>query len=566
MYEKKPWLKFYGDIPHSINYPDKNMYQMVSDAANNFGGKIAYEFMGRRSSYRELLADIDTAAGALISRGLCRGDVVTLCLPNCPQALILFYALNKIGAVASMIHPLSTPAEIEFYLKNSSSVWAAVLDAFYHKFEQVIDKTEVKKIIIAKITDYLDPLKGLAFYFVSGRKIRKPPKDDSRILSWRVFLKNTGLRGKNGQTPGPDECAVILYSGGTTGVPKGIMLSNRNFNALGLQTATQGPILPGDTILSILPMFHGFGLGVCIHTFLIGGGRCVLIPRFTPESVAVLIKKNKPQYIAGVPTLFEALLRNKIMNRISLECLKTAYAGGDKLPSSIKERFDALIKKQGGKAELLEGYGLTESVTACIVTPSKRYRAGSMGIPLPDMLAKITVPGTCIEAETGTDGELCISGPTVMLGYLNSADDTALTLKKHDDGRLWLHTGDLCSMDGDGYVYFKLRMKRIVKVSGISVSPVQVEEVLDSHPDISLSCVIGIPDEYKMQVLKAYVVLRDPSKASKGKEEEIIEYCRKNLNKWSVPAGIEFRTSLPQTMIGKVSFRDLEREYESGKS
>jgi long-chain acyl-CoA synthetase len=344
------------------------------------------------------------------------------------------------------------------------------------------------------------------------------------------------------------------------------MLSNRNFNALGLQIACQGPIIPGDTILSILPMFHGFGLGICIHTFLIKGGRCILMPNFTPESVAVLIRKKKPQYIAGVPTLFEALLRNKLINRESLKCLKTAYVGGDKLPQNIKERFDKLIKKQGGKAELLEGYGLTESVTACIVTPGKRYRAGSMGIPLPDILAKVVIPGTCDEARAGSDGELCISGPTVMLGYLNSPEDTDRVLKKHDDGRIWLHTGDICSMDSDGYFYFKLRMKRIVKVSGISVSPVQVEEVLAGHPDIALSCVIGIPDEYKMQVLKAYVVLRDPSEASGKKGEEIIGFCRKSLNKWSVPAEVEFRKFLPLTKIGKVSYRDLEKENGAGNA
>jgi long-chain acyl-CoA synthetase len=364
----------------------------------------------------------------------------------------------------------------------------------------------------------------------------------------------------------PDACAVILYSGGTTGTPKGIMLSSNNFNCLALQTATQGPLTPGDTVLSILPVFHGFGLGVCVHTFLAGGGKCILVPRFTPQLVAGLIKKEKPQYMAGVPTLYEALLHNKTMQRTNLACLKMAYAGGDKLPASIKKRFDNLIKARGGNTELLEGYGLTESVTACIVTPKHCFRPGSAGVPLPDILAKIVATGTTRETTPGTDGELCIAGPTVMLGYLNSPEATGQTLKKHKDGLVWLHTGDICSMDTDGFIYFKLRMKRIIKVSGVSVSPVQVEEVLGNHPDITLSCAIGIPDPYKIQVVKAFVVLTDPAQSSPAKEQELIEYCKQNLITWAVPVSIEFRNELPLTRIGKVAYTELEKEYNTANN
>jgi long-chain acyl-CoA synthetase len=565
MYEKQPWLKFYGDVPHSLEYPEKTMYESVRATAERYPDYTAYDFLGTLSTYRNFLLNIDQAADALLSRGLKKGDVVTLCLPNCPQALILFYALNKIGAVASMIHPLSAPSEIQFYLKESGSIWAVTLDAFYKNFAQVLDKTRVTTILLTKVSDFLSPIKGIAFFLASGRKIKKPPQSDRRILWWNTLL-SVPITARCTATPlKPRECAVILYSGGTTGTPKGIMLSSRNFNCLGLQIGTQGPIQAADVILSILPVFHGFGLGVCVHTFLIAGGKCVLVPRFTPETVAALIKKEKPQYMAGVPTLYEALVSSKTLKNTSLSCLKTAYAGGDRLPRSVKERFDALVKANGGQAELLEGYGLTESVTACIVTPKHQYREGSVGIPLPDMWAKIVEPGTNREAPVQTEGELCLAGPTLMLGYLNSQDVTDQTLKKHEDGRLWLHTGDICSMDGDGFVYFKLRMKRIIKVSGVSVSPLQVEEVLDGHPDVSLCCVIGIPDPYKMQVVKAFVVLKDAAKASAEKEKELIEYCKKHLIKWSVPEQIEFRTSLPLTLVGKVAFSELEKEEAAGK-
>jgi long-chain acyl-CoA synthetase len=561
MYEKKPWLKFFGAIPHSIAYPDKTMYGMVRDAALAWPGYIAYDFMGTRATYRELLADIDRAADALFSRGLKKGDTVTICLPNCPQALVLFYAVNKIGAKASMIHPLSAPAEIEFYLKESDSIWAITLDAFHKNFAPVLGNTKVRVMVCCRIGDFLSPAKRLGFYLASGRKIKKPRDNGQRVLWWKTLVDAPVAARCPDHALGSDECAVILYTGGTTGTPKGIMLSSRNFNALALQTASQGPIQPGDVMLSILPVFHGFGLGVCVHTFLAGGGKCVLVPRFTSRLVAKLIKKEKPQYMAGVPTLYESLVRDKSMKKARLSCLKTAYAGGDKLPQSIKERFDALIKSQGGTAELLEGYGLTESVTACIVTPKGGCRPGSVGIPYPDMLAKITVPGTQEEAPAGVDGELCVCGPTVMLGYLNSPLDTAKTLQEHGDGMRWLHTGDICAMDADGFVYFKLRLKRIIKVSGVSVSPVQVEEVLDNHPDVSLSCVIGVPDPRKMQRVMAYVVLRNPRDASEKKAQELIDHCKKSLITWSVPAEIEFRKELPLTRVGKVAYGELEKEH-----
>jgi long-chain acyl-CoA synthetase len=569
MYERKPWLKYYDDIPPSLSYPEKTMYETVRDAARRFPDYTAYDFMGTRSTYARLLEDVERAAAAFAARGLRKGDTVTVCLPNCPQAVIAFYALNKIGVVAAMIHPLSAPTEIEFYLKESGSVWAITLDGFYKNFAPALDRSRVRTVLLARIGDYLSPVKRFGFFLASGRKIKKPPREETRVLWWREFLAPRAAAGRPGteERPAltPADCAVILFSGGTTGTPKGIMLSSANFNALGLQTATQGPMEPGDTILSILPMFHGFGLGVCVHTFLIGGGKCVLVPRFTSESVAALIKAERPQYLAGVPTLYEALVRDKTMRSADLSCLKRAYAGGDKLPRSVKERFEALVKERFGTAPLLEGYGLTECVTACIVTPKNHYREGSVGIPYPDMLAKIVIPGTRREAEEGKDGELCVAGPTLMIGYLGSPEATASALQKHADGRVWLHTGDLCSMDRDGFVYFKLRLKRIIKVSGVSVSPVQVEEALDLHPDVSLSCVIGVPDEYKIQKVKAFVVLKDPALAGPEKAAELIEHCKKHLITWSVPAEIEFRESLPLTRVGKVAFSELEKEHEAGK-
>lgn len=560
MKDEKPWLAFYGDIPQALDYPAKTMYELVRDTASANPDRTAWVFMGSRSTYEELLGAIDECADALLSRGIGKGQTVTVSLPNCPQALILFYALNKVGAIASMIHPLSAASEIEFYLRESRSSWIVTLDAFYAAAAEGATKAGTTTIVVCSIADFLGPAMRAAFWLASGRKIAPLPRD-VRILSWNDFLATPKTARAAEKALSPDECAVILYSGGTTGMPKGIMLSSRNFNSLGLQVGTQGPIVAGDVILSILPVFHGFGLGVCVHTFLILGGTCVLVPRFTSGEVARLVRKFRPQYLAGVPTLFEALSRDPVMATTDLSCFKLIYAGGDKLPETVKERFDAFLAAHGGRTKLFEGYGLTESVTACIATPRSAYRPGSVGIPLPDMLAKIVVPGTAEEVPPGTDGELCVSGPTLMLGYLNSPEETAATIRRHADGLDWLHTGDLCSMDADGFVYFRLRMKRIIKVSGVSVTPTLVEEVLDRHGDVAMSCVIGVPDQRKMQAIKAIVVLKDPRKAGPDMEHALIEYCAAHLIKWSVPETIEFRDALPLTRVGKVAYSELEKEH-----
>jgi long-chain acyl-CoA synthetase len=333
-----------------------------------------------------------------------------------------------------------------------------------------------------------------------------------------------------------------------------------NFNCLGLQTAAQVTFSPGESMLAILPVFHGFGLGVCIHTLLLIGGRCILVPRFNADIVFKYLRKMAPQYMAGVPTLYEALLRHDRIDKLDLKSLKGAFAGGDSLPLSIKEAFDLQVKKSGGTVVLREGYGLTESVTACTLMPEHEYRQGSIGIPYPDMQAKVVKIGSMDEAPVGEDGELCMSGPTLMLGYLNHPQETAATLKTHSDGRLWLHTGDICSMDEDGFIYFKLRLKRMIKCSGVSVYPSQVEEVLDHHPHVELSCAIGIPDKYQIQKIKAFIVLKKGMPGNEEVKQQLIDHCGKHLIKWSVPAEIEFRDSLPLTLVGKVDFNKLEQE------
>ena len=558
MHEQKPWLKFYGDVPESIDYPRVTMYEALMQTVSRCPDVIAYDFFGYTSTYRQFGKDIDQCADALAALGLKKGDRITISMPTSPQGIICFYAANKLGAVASMIHPLSPAKEIEFYLKTAKSRFALTLDAFYGKFKEVQEKAGLRTLILARIPDYLSFVMKIGFNLTKGRKI-KPVPADPLVRWWGDLMKGSYPPAPKAQM-GTDEMAVILFSGGTTGVPKGIMLSNANFISEGMQVAAWGKMGGGDSMLAILPIFHGFGLGVCVNALFMGGGKSILVPQFTPEIVADLIKKKRPSLVVGVPTLFEALSANPVFQKADLSCLKATFSGADTLPRPVKDRFEAAVKNQGGNIQLLEGYGLTEAVTAIMATPLGQYREGSVGIPFPDMLAKIVKMDTTEEAPIGEEGEICLHGPAVMLGYLDQPEETAQTLRRHEDGKLWLHTGDIGTMDADGFFYFKLRLKRMIKSSGMNVYPAQVEDVLYKHPDVLKACVIGVPDEKQIQRVKAFVVLNDKVKASPEMEKTLIAHCQEHLIRWSCPREIEFRDDLPCTLVGKVAFNTLEQE------
>jgi len=359
---------------------------------------------------------------------------------------------------------------------------------------------------------------------------------------------------------GTHDPAAILFSGGTTGAPKGVVLSNRNFIAEGMQAAAWGGLEQGDSILAILPIFHGFGLGVCVNAALMAGGKSILVPAFDPAATAKLLRAKRPSVLVGVPTLFHALASDPLLARADLSCLKACFCGADTLPRPVKERFEKLVAERGGRVRLLEGYGLTEAVTAIMAMPMDEYREGSMGVPFPDMAVKPCAPGGEREVAPGEEGELCVSGPAVMIGYLDDPEATAQALRVHADGRTWLHTGDLARRDADGFFYFVLRLKRMIKSSGFNVYPTQVEAALHAHPAVAEACVIGVPDPAQVERVKAYVVLKDGNEQTEEMKAALIAHCRERLIKWSCPREIEFRRELPKTRVGKIDYRALGGE------
>ena len=557
-----PWVKFYGNTPVSLDYPHKTMYQMLSATARQYPNQTAYSFMGRQTSYSAFMKRIDEAAKGLHAMGIRRGDRVTICMANTPQALDCFYALNRLGAVPNMIHPLSAAKEIAFYLNFSKSKAILTLDQFYYKVEEIVPELEnPTTILIARIQDELPfPLSALYPVTKSARAVKKLPKTGYTL--WYDMVK----AGKDAVLP-PDEgkfddCGAILYSGGTTGTTKGIMLSNLNFNALGMQTiaASGYGSVAGMKMLSVMPVFHGFGLGIGIHTALIGGATCILIPQFNVKTYADTLIKQKPNLIPGVPTLFEALLRAENLEGADLSFLKGIFSGGDSLSPELKKKVDAFLKDHNCDQQIREGYGTTECVTASCLTPKDYARSGSIGVPFPDTFYKIVTPGTTEEVNPNTEGEICISGPTVMLGYMDNPEETRSTLRRHYDGRIWLHTGDLGYMDQDGFVYFRQRIKRMIITSGYNVYPSQLENIIDGHDKVLLSCVIGVKDAYRGQKIKAYVVPMPGVEPTEVLKDEILAYCRAHISKYAMPRELEFRKELPKTLVGKVAYRVLEEE------
>ena len=558
---KMPWKGHTEDIPLHLEYFEGSMFDAVKKAADQYPDYTAFTFMGRGTSYREMIREIEKCARALKTIGVRENDKVTIALPNCPQAIYMFYAVNLVGAIANMVHPLSAEKEIEFYLNESDSVTAITLDQFYHKFENVRSNTKVVNIIIASVKDALSqPLKA-GYMLTEGRKIKKISKE-APVIRWNEFMRLSRACFYNYKVERKsDDPAVILYSGGTTGKTKGIVLTNMNFNALGAQIVATNPMYrPGDKMLSAMPMFHGFGLGVCIHSILQCGGCCILIPRVNPKDYAKQVVKNRCNFIAGVPTLYEAMLRMKSMENADLSCLKGVFSGGDSLSIELRKKFDKFLYDHKAVIQVREGYGTTETVTACCLTPPHMFKEGSIGVPFPDTYIKIVEPDTDRELPYGEEGEILLAGPTVMKEYMKHPDETARTLRHHADGLTWVYTGDLGTMDDEGFIYFRGRAKRMIISSGYNIYPGQLENILDAHELVQMSCVIGVPDPYRMQKVKAFVKLVAGVPANDETKETLLAYCRKNIAKFAMPYDIEFRDDMPKTLVGKVAYRQLEEE------
>ena len=556
-----PWLNSYGEVPFHLDYPDISMSDALFESARKYPNQVALTFQEKDTTFAKLVPQILEAEKAFRAIGIKEGDTVTVCLPNMPQTVICLYAINAIGAIASMIHPLSAVHEIAFYLKEAQSRTIVSMDQFYSKLKKVRELVDLDHMIIARISDALSPIKKVAYRCLKERKFEHFEEDDV-LITWKTFLKRAEecKEDPSVKKTGKDQ-AVVLFSGGTTGVTKGIRLTNLNFNALALQTGTMcNKPIQGKTMLAAMPMFHGFGLGVCVHTLMYWGGRSVLVPQVSVKGYSKMLKNAQPNYIAGVPTLYEGITRNKDMDNVDLSCLMGVFSGGDSLTVEMKKKIDKFLADHGATVRVREGYGTTECVTASCLTPYNKEKEGSIGLPYPDTYYCICKPGTEEEVPFNTDGEICLRGPSVMLGYINHEEENKNTLRQHADGHTWLHTGDLGYMDEEGFIYFKQRIKRMIITSGYNVYPSQIENIIDAVEEVQMSCVIGVPDSYKIQKVKAFVQLRPGIVPNEEIKTKILTHCRERIAKYAMPYDIEFREQLPKTLVGKIAYTVLEKE------
>ncbi len=555
-----PWLSYYSREDRSIKFTKKSIYEYMLDSSREYKNNVAINYFNNKITYNDLYNNIDVVAKGLIEFGVKQGDIVTICLPNIPEAVYIFYACNKIGAVADIIHPLSNSNQVKYYLKESKSRFLFLVDFNYINFKDIIKETLVYKTILISPKNSMPLSLFIGYSLIRGLKVKSPKRYQHEYMKWNEFLFY-GVNNRNDFKANvkKDDLALILHSGGTTGSPKGIMISNYSFNAIAQQSAVNViDVRPKDKIVTLLPIFHGFGLGICVHTPLCLGVEVILMPEYDANHFYKIWKNDKPHVILGVPTLWEGMMSNKKFDKVTLENLKYIISGGDYLTVNNETRINNFLHKHGAKVNISKGYGMTESVAATCYTFPGTNEPGSIGIPMVGNTYKI-----CDEngktLKNGEEGEICVSGPTLMMGYLNNQEETDKIIKV-ENGKRWLHTGDIGYIALNGIVYYTGRSKRMIVVSGFNVYPSQIEEVISKHPMVDKVCVIGIPHPYKMHVPKAVIVLKKGVKENNQIINEIKKLCKDELSVYSQPKEFEIRDSLPKTLYGKVDYKQLEKE------
>ena len=560
---KAPWKKYYEKKHMKIRLRDENIYQFLLRKVekNKCLDKTAITYFGTHITYRNFIKKIDETARKFLSLGVKKYDIVTILSANVPEALYCFYALNKIGAVPNMLHPLLSQDEIKDALNKYEAKYLVALNITLKTVEKVIDETKVEKVIIISPSNSMNIFMKIGYYFKTIKSSYKKHLNKKLYIKWNKFLRIKNNKIYYDKTPRKDDPALILQSGGSTGVPKGIVLSNGNMNASTIAALNAYPDLcKDDRILGIMPIFHGFGLEVAINDAFCCGAEVILIPTFNASKFHELLIKHKPTVLVGVPTLFEALTKNEKMENVDLSQLKYVISGGDTLNKQSVENINSFLHQHGSRTNMIQGYGLTEAVAAASVDLRNLSKPGTIGIPWPGVYIGIFEPNTENRLDYDEDGEICICGPTVMLGYYDNEGETNLALRHHKDGNVWLHTGDIGSMDSDGFITYKQRLKRMIVTSGYNVYPSQIEEVLEKHEAIEAVSVIGIPHPYKVEVPKAFIVLKKGYELDEELKNDLINHCKKSLALYSVPKIFEQLDRLPKTMIGKVDFKKLKED------
>ena len=550
---EKPWLAHYPlEVPHTLTYPNMPVQDYLTKAYRKFPKKIAIHFMGRELSYEELYQSSMKFANYLQKLGIQKGDRVSIMLPNCPQAVISFYGILYAGGVVVMTNPLYTEREIAYQMKDSGARAIIGLDILFPRISKVLKETDLENVIVTGIKDYLTFPKNLVYPFIQKKQYGMNVKVEHRGINhlFTEIMKTAQPTVTETPFDFDEDLALLQYTGGTTGSPKGVMLTHKNLisNATmcdsWLYKTTDGE----ETIIGIIPLFHVYGLTTVLILSVMQGNKMVLLPKFDPETALKTINKQKPTLFPGAPTLYIGLMNHPDIAKYDLSSIEACLSGSAPLPAEVQEKFEALT---GGK--LVEGYGLTETspVTHSNLVWGERTK-GSIGLPYPDTDCKIFQTGTTNPVPNGEIGEIAIKGPQVMKGYWNRPEETAATIV---DG--WLLTGDLGYMDDEGHFFIVDHKKDMIIAGGFNIYPREIEEVLYEHEAVQECVVAGIPDPYRGETVKAYIVLKEGYTVT---EEEFNVYCREHLASFKVPRIYEFRKELPKTAVGKILRRSLVDE------
>ncbi len=548
---EKRWLSHYDEgVPPHIEYRHVPLYQLLEDTAAKFPQGTCTRFFGKPISYGEMKEFSDRFAAGLAELGVRKGDRVALLLPNSPQFVIAYYGLLKAGAVVVPLNPLYSTRELSFHFQDSGTESVVTIPMFLPKAVELSHESPLRRIIYTGLADFMPFPMSLVMGLRERRQrsgVGEPPPGVT-VVNMKDMLAQAPPPGFRPQAVDPEEMAVLIYSGGTTGIAKGIMLSHFAIVANAHQVAVWGGIDEHDRMLAVLPFFHGFGMCVNMNAPILAGGEIAVLPRFQSKEVAKAIEKYKPTFFIGVPTMFVALSNVPGIDRFDFSSLEGIFVGAAPLTQAIKDDFET---KTGGR--MIEGYGLTEAVTAIMANPYRgEHKLASIGIPFSDVEVKIVGLEDGEDLPPGELGEIVLKSPTLMMGYYNLPQETAAAMREG-----WLLTGDIGYMDEDGYFYITDRKKELIIIGGFNVFPREIDELIYAHPKVKEGICVGLPDPFKGERIKVYAVLKEGETAT---EEELIDYFRENLVDYKVPSQVEFRPELPKSAIGKILRRALQEE------
>lgn len=561
----KPWLKYYTEEAINTPFPECTIYEYVLEKNKANLTKQAIRYFDKCFTYAQMFSLIDDAAKGFSSIGVKKGELVSMCMLTMPETIYSIYALNKLGAVCNLIEPRTNAELIKDRINDSKSKILVVVDVFLPKILQIVDQTELEQILVVPISNSMPLITKIGFKLTKGRKI--PKMNDAKYLYWKDFLHNGCNAEPNFASYEKNQAAAIIYTGGTTGVPKGAVLSNDCFTAMAVQAYYDAPTLfTKDRFLEIMPPFIAYGL-IFGHfiPFCAGLENC-LIPVFEPKKFADLVLKYKPNHVVGVPAFFESLANSKLLKGKDISYLTSCITGGDKMLVATEKHINNVYKEHGCTNLIMKGYGMTELGSAATFTSTPECNLeGSVGIPTHYTTVKVINPNTGEELKYNQQGELCMTGPTMMMEYYNNPKETSNVMKTHSDGLTWIHTGDIGYITEDGVIFIVDRIKRmIIRPDGHNVWPSQIENVITKHTDVSDCAVVGLPNPENKngKIPTAFIVVKDGIDTNEQLIENIDQFCKQRLPERDVAMAYRFIEKLPLTLVGKVDYRALEKKAE----